>query len=171
MSNTFSRTMRSLSADSYTTSLVWLGISLLLLIFWCLWFFTAKVTIYKTSIKARLTKDERITANFPHGAFRVQEIRQNRVIAEFPAEDMPDIRPGQSAEIYLDGDEGKKAGTLHAFVTEIAYIKGKPIVELFTVLNVDSPIRLREGLTGKVMVKTRYTSPAAMVMQISGLFN
>jgi len=101
----------------------------------------------------------------------VQEIRQNRVIAEFPAEDIPDIRPGQSAEIYLDGDEGKKAGTLHAFVTEIAYIKGKPIVELFTVLNVDSPIRLREGLTGKVMVKTRYTSPAAMVMQISGLFN
>ncbi len=46
------------------------------------------------------------------------------------------------------------------------------MVELFTVLSVDSPIRLREGLTGKVMIKTRYISPATMVMgRSSGLFN
>lgn len=171
MSNTFSRTTRSLSADNYTASMIGISISLMLLIMWCIWFFSAKVTIYKTSVTARLTKDERISASFPNDAFRVQEIRQNRMIAEFSAEDMADIRPGQSADIYLDGNAGKRFGMLQAVVTDITRVKEKSQVELFTLLDINSPIRLREGMTGKVMVKARYISPARLVMQISGLFH
>lgn len=170
MSNTFSHTMRSLKADSYAASLIGTGIALILLTSWCMWFFFAEVTIYKISLTAHITKDESITAKFSRDASRVKEIRQNRVVAGFSPEDIADIHAGQSAEMYIDGQIGKKIGTLQAIVTETENRNGKSRVGLATILPADSPIHLKEGMTGKVMVRTKYVSPAKMVMRISGMF-
>src|SRR5438874_3331724 len=54
MSTPFSRSMRSLSADSARRSLAGLFIAITLLIAWTVWFCLARVTLYEVTTTARL---------------------------------------------------------------------------------------------------------------------
>ncbi|RLC19978.1 MAG: hypothetical protein DRI57_05870 [Deltaproteobacteria bacterium] len=173
MASPFSRTMRSLKTDSFRASLIGMTVALILLSAWSAWFFMAKVTLYKISRKAYVKADETVVAAFPRkDSRRARETRQNRVVAEFSSKMMGNIRSGQRAMLYLDGDIGKKTGPILAIVKNVntRQGKGKGVVELLTLTDADSPLRIRHGLSGQVKIETDYVSPAVLVMRASGLF-
>lgn len=173
MANPFSRTMRSLNADNYRISFIGMGVALLLLSVWTLWFFTARVTIYKNSKRAYIVKEESIVAKFTGNTRRAKGTRQYSVIAEFSREDMDDIRPGQQAMLYIDPDFQRKFGNKSLVGAVPAMIKqterSKARAKLFALMDAELPIRLQSGMTAKVVVEVRHMTPAAMVMQASGM--
>jgi hypothetical protein len=154
MSSPFSRTMRSLYADSFRPALIGLIIAIILLLVWGSWFFFAQLTFYENSQSAYLSDGEIILAEFPAKAF-------NR------------LQTGQSARLYIDGVMGKQVGQIRAIVTDVIQPSqteqiGK--VRLFAFPDSDSPVRFHEKLTGKVQIAVEQISPAQLVMRVSGLF-
>ena len=152
MSSPFSRTMRSLYADSFRPALISLVVAIILLVTWGTWFFFAQVTFYENSQSAYLTDGEIIRAQFPTEAF-------NR------------IQTGQPARLYLDG--AIVAGSIRAIVTDVirpSQTEEMGEVRLFALADADSPIRFHEKLTGQVEIAVEHISPAQLVMRVSGLF-
>jgi hypothetical protein len=154
MPSPFSRTMRSLHADSFRPALIGLIVATFMLVIWCLWFFFAQVSLYEKSLSARITKGEIITA-------------------EFPAESLHRIQQKQEARLQLDGIIGQQVGPVRAIVTDIlkpSQTETTGQVKLFAFAEADSPIRFEEELTGQVEIEVEHLSPAQLVMQVSGLF-
>ncbi|RKZ52116.1 MAG: hypothetical protein DRR00_09350 [Candidatus Parabeggiatoa sp. nov. 3] len=154
MSSPFSRTMRSLHADSFRPALISLVVAIILLVIWGTWFFFAQMTFYENSQSAYLTDGEII-------------------LAEFPAEAFNRIQTGQAARLHLDGAMGKQVGTIRAIVTDVmrpSQAEKTGEVRLFAFANADSPIRFQEKLTGQVEIAVEQISPAQLVMRVSGLF-
>ena len=172
MASSFSRTKRSLNTDSSHTLLVWMVVVILVLAAWCLWFFTARVTIYKISSKARLITNEIVISEFSGKARRAEKKRIYAVEAEFSSEETGNIKPGQAATLYLNGDAGKKAGPIPATVENITSLPGKKHgqVRLSALFRGDSSDFVRDAETGQVKVAVEYVSPAVLVMRTSGLF-
>ncbi len=158
MPQPFSRTLRSLEADSRTTTLVWIILALSLLLVWSGWFFFARITRYEDS-------------NILTAADR------SSIEAEFPAEAMHTIRPGQHAFITLAPQDAPdmadaEADTVEAVVAKIPSRHGdRPgIVRLFLTDVPAIPLSRGQHLDGKVAVATGTLSPFKLVMQASGLF-
>lgn len=156
MSSPFSRTMRSLHADSFRPMLVGLIGASILIAIWCIWFFFAQVTLYEHSLVARVTKGEII-------------------VAEFSAEALNRIQQGQPARLNIDGAMGQQVGSISAIVTDIikpstSEQKETGEVKLFSFAEASSPIRFEEELTGQVEIEVEHISPAKLVMRASGLF-
>lgn len=156
MSSPFSRTMRSVQADSVYPTLVGLIVAIIIFIAWNTWFFFAQVTLYEKSQSARLFKGE-------------------IVIAEFSAETLSRIQPGQPARLNIDGKLGKSVGTIPALVTDIINppkmtprITGQ--VKLFAFTKPVPLIRSQDELTGTVEIEVGHLTPAQWVLRTSGLF-
>ncbi len=154
MSNPFSRTIRSLHADSFLSVLIGAIIALVILISWGIWFFFAQVTLYEKSQSARIINGE-------------------IVIAEFSAQLLQSIQPEQQARLYLDGAIGQQVGTISAVVTDVtspSQTEPTGQVKLFAFVDANSSLRLQKELTGQVEVAVAHLSPAQLVMRVSGLF-
>ncbi len=168
MSSPFSRTIRSINADSFHASVAGLVIGLLILGAWCAWFFMARVSIYKVSSKVWVTGEETIVSGFSQDSRRPGETRENGIVAQFSQEDMADIKPGQEAILHLKGTG--QARSVPAKVTRILKQEDKDQVELSTQLDANSRVQLKKGDTGEVKIAVDHVSPAVMVMRASGLF-
>ena len=146
MSSTpFSRTMRSLDADSFGPSLVALIFAMILLLLWCFWFFLARIPITEVSQSVEIAQDEKIVATFPPKA-------------------MARLQEGQSAFLRLGGMWSER---VPAIMMEINYPRGQ--VELFAEEN----LSFIDGVMGEVEqveIEVEEVSPATLVMRASGLF-
>jgi len=170
MPSPFSRTIRSIDADSFRASVAGLIVAFLVISAWCAWFFMARVSIYKVSPKAWVTGEETVTSEFFRNYRRSREIREAGIVALFPPEDMADIRPGQEATLYL-----KKSGQVRSLPAKVIRVvrqgdKERLRVELSTQLDINSQVRLRKGDVGEIKIAVDHISPAIMVMRTSGLF-
>jgi len=151
MSIAFSRSMRSLKADSFRPALVGLLVAMALLTAWIAWFFLARITLYETGQIVHTTKG-------------------GIVVAEFPSETLGRIQYGQPALLRLDGTIGDQARTIPAIVTNVASQSQEGCVEvkLFAPVNATAPVPLQDGLTGQVEIEVEHVSPATFVMRASG---
>jgi hypothetical protein len=150
MASPFSRSLRSLNADSFVPSLIGATLAMLMLLTWLIWFTLAQVTLYE------------ITDNF------IVEDKET-IIALFPAQSQTQIHPGQSALLRLDVPIGAESATIPAVVVDVipALNQDKLEVELYVRSGL-SPIPLHEGMSGKVEIEVEYVSPAVLVMRATG---
>lgn len=147
MASPFSRTLRSLNADSYLVSMVSLTIALVLLLLWLAWFVFAQITLYETSNTFKIVNDETVLVYFPHSA-------------------QTQIQPGQAALLRLDVPIGAEAATIPAMVMDVEIpLTAQQIVAELYVMSQFSPIPLRDGLTGKIDIEVEHISPATLVMR------
>ncbi len=175
MSSPFSRTMRSLKSDNFYVSLAGLFVAAVLLILWGIWFFTAKVTFYEVSRNVHVTNKESVVTEFPSDmrgvVQRTLATRTRVVMADFPAEAMETIKPGQAALLNLDGKIGKQTGAISAIVSNVTYLpQGGGRIELLAETDANAPNPLEEGIGGEVKIEVEYITPVALVMRASGLF-
>ncbi len=146
MSISFSRSMRSLNADSFRPSLLSLILAMILLIAWLMWFFLAEVGFYETSENVRITQD---------GA----------IMAYFPLETESRIFPGQAAYLRFDGI-GVETDVIPATVFDISTQADTQRTEVeLAVTDPKTSIPLVEGLTGQVEIEIDRVSPATLVFQ------
>ncbi|MBF0103433.1 MAG: hypothetical protein HQK77_21230 [Desulfobacterales bacterium] len=175
MANPFVRTMRSFEADSYYSSLIGLVVSMVLLIMWLMWFFSAPISVYKTSLYAIITSQEAVKTDFPSGLFGIvhrMETKRGRYIqAEFPIEAQGSIKRGQKAA-FMIMDKKNNQKKLPAIVTKVvSHINENKIkVELMAFMDKKMFQDIKSGTTGKVFIETSHETPASMVMNMSGLF-
>ena len=151
MSIPFSRSMRSLKADSFRPALVGLLLAMALLIAWAAWFFLARITLYETGQIVLTTKG-------------------GIVVADFSPEAPGRIQRGQPALLRLDGVIGDQAGAPPAIVTNVTNQaqEGRVWVELVAPVSAAFPVPLQDGLTGRVEIEVEHISPATFVMRASG---
>jgi hypothetical protein len=146
MSSTpFSRTMRSLDADSFGPSLVALIFAMLILFFWSFWFFFARIPLTEVSQSVQVRQDQSIVALFP-----VQTVGR--------------IEEGQSAYLHL---EGFQRTVIPAIIMQINPQNGQ--VELFADDDFVFSDEIIEGVK-QVEVEVEQVSPATLIMRASGLF-
>jgi hypothetical protein len=148
---TFSRTMRSLDADSLRTSILGLLLAAVLCGLWAAWFFFAQVTLYEVSETVRVVADAGAVAQFPPAAL----VR---------------VRPGQRARLHLDGFPSTQYRTVPATVVDVTSEIRDGQVEIELVLHSDpaSVIPLQQGLTGMVEIEIGRVSPATLVLHSAG---
>ena len=145
MATPFSRTLRSLYADNFrgTSWLALLG--LLALALWFSWFFLAQIDLYETSQSATIGTPNKITALFPLST-------------------TGHIRPGQTAQVQLDG----LPGNIPARVAQADQTLQGLQVSLDLQPIPGSPVQLQPGLKGTVKIETEKASPAALVLRAIG---
>lgn len=151
MSIPFSRSMRSLKADSYRPSLAGLLVAMLLLIAWSGWFFLARITLQETGQIVSATG-------------------RGTVIAQFPVETLGRIHRGQSALLRLDAVTEDEAVPIPAIVLDVAKDtqEGQGQVEVFPLPEAAARMPLQDNLTGRVEIEVERLSPAALVVRASG---
>lgn len=170
MATPFSRTIRSLSTDNYYSSLVGLGIAILLALIWTHWFITAPIVSYEISEQVNITSKESLTSQFTNTAGvakRVQIIRQRIIHAEFKKEALEKIRPGQAAFLRISGI----SHPISATVINVIYptIGSKGTVILLASIDAAKPNPFIEGEGGKVQIDVEHITPAAFILKASGL--
>ncbi len=177
MATPFSRTMRSLHADTFYISVLTLIIAVIVIIAWGIWFFTAKVTFYAHSQNVRVTNEESIVTEFPaanarDAVQRATATRRRIVMADFPLETGEKIHPQQPAYLHIDTVEGKQAGAIPAVVVDVIEDQKKQHtqVTLYAEFDADAPNPFETEARGDVMIEIRHETPAKLVVQASGLF-
>jgi hypothetical protein len=156
MASTFFRSVRSLEADNSQRSYLGLALAACLLAAWILWFFLARVSVYAVTNKADLEVDR--TAKL-------------RVVANFdPPAALGRIRPGQHAQLRLDGFPWAQYGSVSATITSVAseIRDGSIRVEMALDPNSSSRIPLQPGMPGSVEVQIENVSPANYVLRTVG---
>lgn len=156
MAMVFSRTLRALEADRPQPATGALLLAIALLGSWLIWFFHADLTRYEVTDHARL---EAVSP----GALGI--------VAEFPASVALDsIRPGQSARMRVHGFPWPRHGGLSATVVRIvgAVADGEVRVKLAVPPDSETPIPLRVGLSGSVVIAVERVSPAELVLRAIG---
>lgn len=104
-----------------------------------------------------------------------------RVRARFPKETVGLIRPGQTAQLKLDGYPWTIYGTVPARVTRVGTEPGQTVtpeaipgtvrVELDILTPPDPRIKLQHGLTATVEIEVARVSPFALLMRAIGEWN
>ncbi|MBN1486787.1 MAG: hypothetical protein JW981_04045 [Anaerolineae bacterium] len=153
MSIPFSRSMRSLQADSSRPTLFGMGLAAILMAAWLAWFFLGNITIYESSQSAKVTPD-------------------GYIIAQFSPESLAKIKQGQYALLRINGTPSEDAYTRLAVVTDTypAIPEKEGQVKLFILLDEVTPVPPPAGTTGQVDIEVEYISPALLVMRASGQF-
>lgn len=151
MSTAFSRSTRSLDADNSAHSVFGLILIVAILGAWIAWFLLARVSVYEVTNTARL-----------HSKIKI--------VAEFPPSTLGRIRPGQPAELRLDGFPWTKYGTVSASVTSVRsnISEGSVVVEFVVHPDATSRIPLQRGLQGILEVEVDRVSPAELVISATG---
>ena len=109
-----------------------------------------------------VAEGDRLGAIVPDGTLRI--------VGEFPpARALGRIRPGQLAQMRLDGFPWAQHGTLPARVSRLAseVRDGRLRVELEVLPN-DSDVPLQHGLPGSVEVEVERTSPLVLLLRAAG---
>ncbi len=151
MSIPFSRSMRSLNADSFRPSLVGLSLAIILLAAWLAWFFLAQIALYEIS--------QIVWVN-----------EEGIIVADFPLEAQGLIWPGQPALFHPNGTIEGQASTIPAVVIDVVnQVQEERVrVELLSLADPTSPIFLQSDLTGQLEIEIERVSPAILVMQATG---
>ena len=153
----FAQSMRSLHADRGTPSLAGLGIAIVLLAAWSVWFFWAPITRYETGTIVRTTRD-------------------GNVVAEFPAQALDAIAQGQTAYIRLHGALASQVGAIPALVASVIGPTSNTLntdtfqVSLFVQWDAVSAAIPAPEFVGEVEVEVESVSPATLVARASGQF-
>lgn len=150
MATPFSRTTRSLHADSYRASVVALLLAVLVFGAWAGWFFLARISLYEVSQSVRSTKPETI-------------------VSDFPMETQERIWEGQSASLQLD--DPRNSGVQRSVPAIVMHVtpnaqKGQLEVELALLELVDLPSNSQ--VKGRVDIEVDRVSPATLVLRASG---
>ncbi len=149
MSLQFSRSMRALRVDSFRPSRIGLFLAIILMGALIAWFFAAKVTLYENSASLQFTED-------------------GRVLATFTPEGMKRVRQGQTAMLQIDAGTDQPAESLPAMVFDIQ--PDSNVAEIL-VKSAEVPESLKTGnLSGRVEVEVEYTTPAQLLLRVSGKF-
>ncbi|MBN1149423.1 MAG: hypothetical protein JXA78_19330 [Anaerolineales bacterium] len=149
MSLQFSRSLRSLRADSFQAARIGMLLAIVNLLVLIAWFFLAKVTLYEISSSLSFAKN-------------------GRVIAEFPKQAIARIRSGQSAVLRLETGADQPSLTLPALVYGVE--RNGTQVELLIMAPDLPPEALAEGLSGQVQVEVEHITPAELVLRASGTY-
>jgi hypothetical protein len=149
----FSRTTRSLAADSFRRPALGLLLAVLLLGAWVAWLLLAQITLYEVSSAARLEADRQVVADFPPSA-------------------LGHVVPGQPAQLRLDSFPWTQYGVVPATVVGVAgkVDAGRVQVVLAIQPEATASISLQPGLTGTVEVATERRSPAELILRAAGQF-
>jgi hypothetical protein len=145
----FSRSIRSLTIDSYRASRIGMILAAILLLVLILWFLLAKVSLYETSTNVTLTQD-------------------GRLLASFSPEAQARIQPGQTATIRLTG--GAEGQTVLLRATVIGKDPATNQVEFWAVANNAPPDILQGNPTARVDVQVESITPARLVLRASGKY-
>ena len=149
MSLQFSRSLRSLRADSFRASRIGMVLAIVNIFVLIAWFFLAKVTLYEISSSLSLSKE-------------------GHVVAEFTDESVARIHAGQSAILRLEAGPDQPSVTLPALVFDVE--RNGTRVELLIMVP-DVPTEgLGEKITGQVQVEVEYVTPAELVLRTSGKY-
>jgi hypothetical protein len=143
MASPFVRTVRSIQADNFTTSLLELFTAIVLLSVWIGWFTLARITLSETG--------------------QISQHQDATVSSEFPLKAQGRIKRGQKASLQLAGE----AGPVEAVVTEVSAPTkaGKLPVKLFAFWNRSQTILAKKTLTGSVTIETDHVSPLTFVLR------
>jgi len=145
----FSRSMRSLSLDSYRASQIAMVLATILMLALILWFLLAKVTLYESSSTVNLTED-------------------GRVIAVFRPESMRRIQPGQKGYLRLNTRADQPVVSYPAVVVSIDAETNE--VEFF-IYPGENPQEFQPGkLDGRIDVVAETITPARLVLRATGKY-
>jgi hypothetical protein len=149
MSLQFSRSLRALRVDSFRPSRIALFLAILLMGGLIAWFFTADVTLYENSTSIEFTED-------------------GRLMATFTPEGMKRVRQGQNAMLQIDAGADQPAESLPAMVFDT---QADSNVAEILVKSTEIPESLKAGnLNGRVEVEVEYTTPAQLLLRVSGKY-
>ncbi|MCE7984898.1 MAG: hypothetical protein DYG89_27305 [Caldilinea sp. CFX5] len=144
----FSRSVRSIQADSLAPVLVGIAFLTLLMVGWILWLFFAQVPTYATSNAAIYQPEDYITA-------------------EFSPDALAEIRRGQPA--YFQPLTSNRAGrTIPLLVADVDDRTGQ--VRLILHIDPQGFTPLPAGTTGIVKVTVKQASPLLIVLRAAGLW-
>lgn len=148
MSLQFSRSLRSLKADSFRASRIGLVLAVIFVIALLIWFFFAKVTLYEVSTNIELTSD-------------------GRILAQFSEEGVRRISVGQTAILRLEGKKEQQNLNLPAIVIDTTKKDKIEIIPLAPSLPEEFEM---DTIKGQVDVEVEYVKPIEMVLRTSGKF-
>ncbi len=147
MSLQFSRSLRSLSSDSFRAAKIGMILAISVIIALVVWFFFAKVTLYESSNAIQLTDS-------------------GRLLVTFPKETINRVRPGQPAILRVQQDPNQRAAAIPAIVYGSDSQNGQAEI---LILGDDLPTDITPGeLQGLVSVEVAYVTPVSLVLQATG---
>jgi len=144
----FSRSVRSIQADSLVPVLVGIAFLTLLMVGWILWLFLAQVPTYATSNAATYQPEDYI-------------------IAEFLPDALEEIRRGQPAS-FQPAASNRTVRTIPLLVTDVDDRTGQ--VRLILHIDPQGFTPLPAGTPGVVKVTIKQTSPLLIVLRAAGLW-
>ena len=147
MSAQFSRSLRSLSLDSFRATRIALFLGILNMAALLAWFFIAQVTLYESTPE-------------------VQATERGRVVARFRPEGFDRIRQGQAAVLRLSA--GGNEPTVSAPAVVVRRDSQSGLVELLVFADEELLAELGKELKGSIEVEVEHVTPAALVMRASG---
>jgi hypothetical protein len=145
----FSRSMRSLSLDSYRASQIAMILATILMLALILWFLLAKVTIYESSSSVSLTEDGRVV-----GVFRPESMRR--------------IQPGQKGYLRLNTRADQPVASYPAVVVSISQDTNE--VEFFVYPGENLQDFQPGKLDGRINVAAETITPARLVLRATGKY-
>ena len=150
MATPFSRSTRSLRADSFRPTLIALIVFIVLISVWLAWFFVARITIYETGQIVGLT-------------------REGAVEADFSLEASNRITQGQRAVIRPQGRMVDEVDVIPAIVSSVTTLsRGDQVrVSLYPLLDGQAPITFPDGLNGNIEIEVARVSPASLIMHVA----
>lgn len=150
MAVTFSRSLRSLKADSFRPSMMSLVLAMTLILAWLAWFFFAPIPIYETSQVARF-KDRGIVA------------------VQFDEQALTQIQPGQPALLNLTAAGTNQSKTIPALVMRIPGSDQAGQVEVYALIDQFSTTsELSTGAIRSVEVEIGRVPLSTLVLRASG---
>jgi hypothetical protein len=143
--------MRAIQADRGGMALTGLVVALLLLLLWIGWFLFARISIYERGPILRTSGD-------------------GLILAEFPAEALERLHPGQVAWVRPTGAAAQTIGRLPAYVIEAPTLNRAELhpVELYVEVTPENYEVLANGFTGQVEVEVEQLSPAVLILRATG---
>ena len=147
MSLQFSRSLRSLSKDSYRMARIGLILAMVAVAALIFWFFFARVTLFENSIGMELSEG-------------------GRLIASFPKESIDRLRAGQGAIVRLRSDTNGNATTLPAVVFSVDTQNNQ--AEIILVGEVIPSELSPQDFKGQVSVEVAYVTPISLVLRATG---
>jgi hypothetical protein len=145
----FSRSMRSLSLDSYRLSQIAMILATILMLALILWFLLAQVTLYESSSSVTLTED-------------------GRVIAVFRSESMRRIEAGQEGFLRLNTRADQPVVSYPAIV--ISTDPQKNEAEFFVYPGENAPEFQPGKLDGRIDIVAETITPARLVLRATGKY-
>ncbi|MGF1528058.1 MAG: hypothetical protein ACFCBW_14875 [Candidatus Competibacterales bacterium] len=145
MATPFPRSLRALEADDYRITAITLGLAVLLVGGWCLWFIIAEIPLYATSEVVTLESS-------------------STAVAEFSPEVVARLQRGQRVWLYLDA----------ATTPEVAVVTApgprRRQVRLGLPRSLSRALARREDIiVGRAEVVVEHITPARWVLRAAGL--